>query len=212
MSNDETETPGKLPEAPPPGEASSVEVDPASTPSASVGPSIGQADAPPPADAPLAAEPTPAALELKDQLLRVAAEFDNFRKRAKRELEVARRFAIEELLKDLLPVLDAVDRALGFARGGEEPFAQGLRLIGQQAEEVLGRHGVKSFASVGQPFDPARHEAFGMRPVPGVQPGIVIEEHQKGYLLHDRLLRAAKVVVSAQAAGEASASNEGGVS
>lgn len=140
--------------------------------------------------------PAPREEELRNQLLRLAADFENYRKRAQRELEQVRRYGIERLLGDLLPLLDAVDRALGFVGDAREPFAEGVRLIGSQAVEILARHGVKSFSSIGQAFDPSRHEAMGTRSAPEAPPGVVLEEHQKGYLLHDRLLRAAKVVVS----------------
>jgi len=144
---------------------------------------------------------TSAEEDLKNQLLRLAADFDNYRKRAQRELEQTRRFGIERLLGDLLPVLDAVDRALGYVGDSREPFAEGVRLIARQAVDVLARHGVKGFASVGQPFDPTLHEAVGVNYTQGAPPGIVLEEHQRGYLLHDRLLRPAKVIVSAASRG-----------
>jgi len=137
----------------------------------------------------------------KDQLLRLAADFDNYRKRSERELEQTRRYGIERLLGDLLPVLDAVDRALGYVGDSREPFAEGVRLIARQAVDVLARHGVKGFASVGQPFDPTLHEAVGIDSTKEAPPGIVLEEHQRGYLLHDRLLRPARVIVSAASKG-----------
>lgn len=159
-------------------------------------------------NAPSAPAPTEAAQEtsrpddeLRNQLLRLGADFDNYRKRAQREIEQARRFGIEKLLGDLLPVLDAVDRALGYVGDSQEPFAEGIRLIARQAVDVLARHGVKGFASVGRPFDPTLHEAVGVDSTRGAPPGIVLDEHQRGYLLHDRLLRPAKVIVSAASKG-----------
>lgn len=144
--------------------------------------------------------------DLKDQLLRLAADFDNYRKRAQREFEQTRRFGIERLLGDLLPVFDAVDRAIGYVGDSREPFAEGVRLIARQAVDALTRHGVKGFASVGQPFDPTLHEAVGIDSTKEAPPGIVLEEHQRGYLLHDRLLRPAKVIVSAASKGPKPAS------
>ncbi len=137
--------------------------------------------------------------DLKNQLLRLGADFDNYRKRTHREIEQARRFGIEKLLGDLLPVLDAVDRALEYVGDAREPFAEGVRLIARQAVDVLARHGVKSFTSVGRPFDPMLHEAVGIDSTQDVTPGLVLQEHQRGYLLHERLLRPAKVIVSGAA-------------
>ncbi len=139
--------------------------------------------------------------DLKDQLLRLTADFDNYRKRAQRELEQTRRFGIERLLGELLPVLDAVDRALGYAGDSREPFVEGVRMIARQAVDVLARHGVKGFSSIGQPFDPTLHEAVGIDSTQWAPSGLVLEEHQRGYLLHDRLLRPAKVIVSATSKG-----------
>lgn len=144
--------------------------------------------------------------ELKNQLLRLGADFENYRKRSQREIDQARRFGIEKLLGDLLPVLDAVDRALEFVGDSHEPFAEGVRLIARQAADVLARHGVKGFASVGQPFDPTLHEAVGIDSAQGAAPGLVLQEHQRGYLLHDRLLRPARVIVSGSAKPSSAAS------
>lgn len=144
-------------------------------------------------------ETPPPEEDLKNQLLRLGADFDNYRKRTHREIKQARRFGTEKLLGDLLPVPDAVDRALEFVGDAREPFAEGVRLIARQAVDVLARHGVKSFTSVGRPFDPMLHEAVGIDSTQDVTPGLVLQEHQRGYLLHERLLRPAKVIVSGAA-------------
>lgn len=151
---------------------------------------------------PAEAGPTPQVEELREQVLRLAAELENHRKRAQRELEKTRRYGTEQLLADLLPVLDAADRALAYVADAPEAFAQGVHLIARQAEHVLAQHGVESYASLGQPFDPARHDAVGVRATREPPPGIVVEEQLKGYLLHDRLLRPARVIVSVAAGPE----------
>ncbi len=142
---------------------------------------------------------------LRDQLLRLAADFDNFRKRTRREQEDIRRYGIETLLTDILPVLDNFDRALAHTAGEQNPLVQGVRMVAKQFHDVLGRYGVQSFTSVGDRFDPERHEAVGQMPGGDVEPGTVLEEAQKGYMLHDRLLRPARVVVAAAVANEESA-------
>lgn len=157
---------------------------------------MGGGAAPPPGD-PAAVPRKQVEDELKGRLVRLAADFENHRRRTQRELEQARETGKESLLRDLLHVLDAVDRALEYVGGAQDAFADGVRLISRQATEVLARHGVKSFESVGLPFDPTRHEAIAVEEVVQPAPGTVLLVHQRGYLHGDRLLRAAKVVVSA---------------
>jgi len=134
---------------------------------------------------------------LRDRLLRLAADFENYRKRVAREAHEARRYGIEGLLRDLLPVIDNLDRALAHAEGEKNPVIDGIRLVGKQCLDVLANYGVKSFSSLGQPFDPERHEAVGQAPGGEMAPGTVLEEMAKGYFLHDRLLRPAHVIVAA---------------
>lgn len=134
--------------------------------------------------------------ELKDQLLRLAADFENFRKRARREQEELRKYGIDTTVRELLPVLDNLERALKHA-ADDDPMAQGVNMVAKQFRDVLERFGVVGFQSVGQPFDPERHEAMGQAPGGDVEPGTVLEEMEKGYTLHDRLLRPAKVIVAA---------------
>jgi molecular chaperone GrpE len=139
--------------------------------------------------------------EHRDRYLRAAAEFDNARKRAAREREEYTRYANESLLRELLPVLDNFERALQAARG--EPAAAavtaGVELIQRELLRVLEKFGVTSFTSVGQPFDPERHEAIARVTAEGRPEGTVVDETARGYLLYGRVLRAAMVTVASSA-------------
>lgn len=131
-----------------------------------------------------------------DRQLRERAELENFKKRVARERMEALRFANEGLLRDLLPVIDNLQRALEHARTSREfePIIAGVELVLRSFGETLERHGVKVVEARGAPFDPGRHEAIGH--VESDQPpNTVVDEHQRGYMLHDRLLRPALVTV-----------------
>ena len=136
---------------------------------------------------------------LQDRLMRVAADFDNFRKRSRRESEEAVRFANEQILKALLPMVDNLERALdtGSSKKDAKATVQGVRLVLTQLRQDLRRFGLVPFDSVGETFDPKRHEAFEIVPTKKHKPNTVVTEYQKGYLLYDRLLRPSLVVVSA---------------
>ncbi len=134
-------------------------------------------------------------LETHERYLRVAADFDNYKKRAGREREETVRYANERLLKDLLPVADNLERALA-APGETGALRQGVQLVLKQLGDVLGRFGVESFLSLGEPFDPARHEALMELATEEVPPGHVAQELVKGYTLNGRLLRPAAVAVA----------------
>jgi molecular chaperone GrpE len=139
---------------------------------------------------------------LKDEherLLRTAADFDNYKKRAAREREDVQRFGNEKLLKELLPVVDNLDRALAAAAPGD-PLVDGVRLVRTSLEQVLGRHGVTSFSAMGERFDPALHEALLQVPTTEKPAGTVVLEHARGFKLNDRLLRPAMVGVAAEPA------------
>jgi molecular chaperone GrpE len=131
-----------------------------------------------------------------DRLLRTAADLENYKKRAAREKEEVQRYGNERLVKELLPVLDALARALAAAPAGD-PVASGVELTRRLFEEALARFGVKGFSAKGERFDPRLHEALMTITAAGVAPGHVVEEQQRGYFLHDRLIRPAAVVVSA---------------
>jgi len=133
----------------------------------------------------------------QDRHLRAVAEFDNVRKRAAREREEYTRYANESLLRDLLPVLDNLDRALQAARS--EPAAAvtaGVELIQRELLRVIEKFGLTSFTSVGQPFDPERHEAVAGVQRPDLPDMTVAAETARGYLLHGRVLRPAMVTVA----------------
>ena len=133
----------------------------------------------------------------QDRYLRTVAEFDNVRKRAAREREEYTRYANESLLRDLLPVLDNLDRALLAARS--EPAAAvttGVELIQRELLRVLEKFGLTPFSSVGQPFDPERHEAVARVQRPDLPEMTVADETGRGYLLNGRVLRPAMVTVA----------------
>ena len=146
----------------------------------------------------LLAEKTKEAQENYDRFLRLAAELDNIKKRQEREVSELRLFANENLLKELLPVLDNLERALEHGRTSEapEPLMEGLDLVSQDFLKVLGRFGVTPINCVGERFDPAYHHAVMEEDAPEVEDQIVLKELQKGYLFQNRLLRPAMVVVS----------------
>jgi len=128
------------------------------------------------------------------RLIRAAADLENTRKRAQREKEEQRKFAAEGLLKDLVPVVDNLDRALA-AAAGDDPLTGGVRLVLKTFEEALGRHGVEIFSAMGAPFDPRVHEAI-MQVESEEAPGTVVFQHGRGFLLAERLLRPAMVGVA----------------
>ena len=135
---------------------------------------------------------------IRDQLLRTAADFDNFRKRSRREAEDAARRGRESVIKDLLPVFDNLERAAMHADAGPEAksVADGLRMVIKQFLDTLDRLGVKRIPTVGLPFDPSVHEAIQHLESAEHPAGVVLMEVQPGYMIGDHLLRAAMVVVS----------------
>ena len=138
------------------------------------------------------------AKENYDRWLRQAAELENFKKRSAREKADAIRYGNESLIKDLLPVLDNLERALDYAKGGGDgkPLLEGIEMVLKNFLEILGRHGINTVSAVGTPFDPAKHEAIAQIASPEHDPNTVVEEHQKGYYILDRLLRPAQVIVA----------------
>jgi molecular chaperone GrpE len=131
-----------------------------------------------------------------DRLLRIAAEFDNYKKRAAKEREDAQKFGIERLLKDFLPVADNLERALDHAEEHDlRQVIEGVKLVQKLFEAALAKHGVVGFSALGQPFDPNLHEAL-MQQESDAPPGTVVSEMSRGYKLNDRLARPAAVVVA----------------
>jgi molecular chaperone GrpE len=147
------------------------------------------------------------AAENYDRYLRAMAEMDNYRKRAARDKEDAIKYGNEKLIKDILPILDSLDRALHQAseasvRNNFEAFQQGLELINSQILGCLERHGVVKIAAKGQEFDPDWHQALLQVETPEMEGNRVIDEYESGYTLHGRLLRPSKVSVSKSAPKE----------
>lgn len=139
--------------------------------------------------------------ETKDRMLRIAADFENYRKRARREQEEARVKGREEVLKELLPVFDNLDRAVEAAGAQTEgasasAIVEGVAMVQKQFEDGLARFGLKRFSAMGEVFDPNFHEAVAQVESPDAAPGTVVQEFQKGYMLGERLLRASMVVVA----------------
>jgi molecular chaperone GrpE len=133
--------------------------------------------------------------DLRDRSVRTLADFDNYRKRSDRERRDAVRYAAAAPLGDLLEVVDNLERALA-AGGAADDLKLGVEMTLRQLEDVLRRHGVASVPASGERFDPAHHEAVSRLEDPDVEAPTVVEELQRGYRLHDRLLRPARVVVA----------------
>lgn len=169
-------------------------------------PAPGGAEAPNPeaagaeAEAKSVAELEAELAQLKDRYLRLAADFENFRRRALKEREEAHHFGHQNLVKDLLPSVDNLERAIDHARkggeGGTTGLLEGVELVMRELEGVLARHGVTPIDALGQPFDPSLHEAMAQVPDGDHPPNTVVEVFQRGYQLRSRLLRPARVVVS----------------
>jgi len=134
--------------------------------------------------------------EVDDRLLRLAADFENYKKRAARERQEYVAFANERLLKELLPILDDLERALDAAEQHEEAqLEDGVRLVYRSLASLLERHGVQQIPTDGK-FDPHVHEALLAQPSEGAETGAVIDVVQKGYKIGDRVVRPARVIVA----------------
>jgi molecular chaperone GrpE len=149
----------------------------------------------PGADAAAAPSAVPQSDDFRDRYLRTLADFENFRKRGEREKQEFFKHALTGILRDLLPVIDNFDRALEHAEEGDE-FHKGVLLIYKQLFDVLERHGLKPVGEVNVRFDPNIHEAVIREEDPSVPSHTVVAVLQKGYFLHDRLLRPALVKVA----------------
>ncbi len=133
--------------------------------------------------------------DLRDRSMRTLADFDNFRKRAERERQESRRYALLEPLRDFIEIVDNLGLALS-ASGSADDLKRGVEMIHRQMQELLRRHGVKEVEALNQPFDPALHEAVSREEDPTVSKATVVGELRRGYMLHDRLLRPSMVRVA----------------
>jgi len=136
--------------------------------------------------------------DAEDRVLRAQAELENFRKRSRREYEDALRYREIDLLRDLLPVLDTVRRAIDASEttADVDSLRSGFRMTVQQLQKVLDNHGCKTIETDGRQFDPNVHEAILQQTVAGVAAGTVVGVASQGYTLHDRVVRPAQVIVS----------------
>jgi molecular chaperone GrpE len=133
-----------------------------------------------------------------DLLKRTQADFENYQKRNKREWEQERRYLHGDFAKGLLPVIDNLTRAMAAAQQAGEtgPLVQGVGMVQSQLLDLLRRQGVTPIDAVGRPFDPNLHQAVMQRSDPSAPPNTVLEVLEKGFMIHDRVLRPASVVVS----------------
>jgi molecular chaperone GrpE len=138
------------------------------------------------------------ALENYDRYLRISAEFDNYKKRVQKDRTDLLNYGNERLIKELLPIIDSMERALSHLSNAEDidAFAEGLKLIYEQLLVSLKKHGVESIAAIGQEFDPNFHEAMMKVESDEIADNKIVEEFEKGYLLNGRLLRPSKVSIA----------------
>jgi molecular chaperone GrpE len=132
-----------------------------------------------------------------NKYVRTAAEFDNFRKRSARDLDLARKYGAERLAQAILPVRDSLAAGLAASATGDlDGVVKGQQATLRLLDDALATAGITEIDPKGEPFDPSKHEALSVLPAPHAAPNSVLEVIQKGYQLHDRLLRAAKVIVA----------------
>lgn len=145
-------------------------------------------------------------VELRERSVRTLADFDNFRKRSERERDEQRRYAGSEVLRDVLPVIDNLERALESA-GDAGELKAGVEMILRQILDLLRRHGVERVEAMNKPFDPAVHEAVSRKDAEEIEVPTVCDELQAGYVMKDRLLRPSMVVVAVPASHDDEGSN-----
>ena len=136
------------------------------------------------------------AKQSQDRWMRERADLENVKRRAAREKADLAKFASEGVLRDLLPVVDNLERAVAHAEADGDPLVSGVKLVLKSLQEVLERYGVKRVQARGALFDPAEHQAVAHVESAVHEPNAVVDEHQAGYRLHDRLLRPAMVTVA----------------
>ncbi|MEO5366606.1 MAG: nucleotide exchange factor GrpE [Magnetococcus sp. WYHC-3] len=155
---------------------------------------------------------------LRDAHMRALAELDNFRKRAARDMDAARKYAVENFARDLLAVADNMERAFTALNTGAESFdaqgpykalLDGVTMIRNELDRVFARHGVVRMEAQGRAFDPNLHQAVMQQPAPDAAPGTILQVLQAGYTLNERLLRPAMVAVAAPSGGNENSSSGG---
>ncbi len=148
--------------------------------------------------------------DFKTRLLRSAADLENFRKRKEREKDEIKKFGAEKVVSDLLPAIDNLERALEHAEKSEEQssITDGVKMVHRQLISALEKHAIKGFSAVGEKFDPQLHEAIQQIETTEFETGVVMQEFQKGYFIHERLLRPAMTVVAKNVAPPAPEASE----
>ena len=137
-----------------------------------------------------------------DNLLRLQADMDNLRRRTEREIDQAKKFAVERIVNDLIPVLDSMEMGLQASTqtaNDQDTIRQGLEMTLKMFQDVMGRFHVEAVDPTGQKFNPQEHEAMTMQPSADHEPNTVMMTVQKGYKLHGRVVRPARVIISAAA-------------
>ena len=135
-------------------------------------------------------------VQLKDQYLRLLAEFDNFRKRRASEAMQASELTKKEIILRLLPVLDDINRLFQHQNHNGENLSNGVKMIAEKVLKIFSDIGVKPMELEGKPFDPEKHEALLMVEKPEIESGVIVEVHEPGYTLNDAIIRHAKVIVN----------------
>ena len=150
--------------------------------------------------------------EAQDRFVRLQAEFENFRRRSLKERQESLQYGHQNLVKDLLASVDNLERALGHSAedADAESLIQGIELVKREMLGALGKHGVKVIEPFEEAFDPAFHEAMGQLPTASVEPNTVVEVLQKGYMINDRMLRPARVLVARKPGPEEVSPDEAG--
>ena len=193
MNTEEVKTEAQATEAAPEASAGTDPETETTAKEAAEAPSAEAAEAATPADS----EAKPEQPDWKDRYARAMADFDNFRKRTVRDREDLVKFAAKDVIKDVLATVDNLARALDGAKDrADDPFVKGVQLVYDGLLKTLADHGATPLDSVGEPFDTNYHEALTSLPSEDVEEGVVMNEVQRGWLLHGKPLRPAKVVVS----------------
>lgn len=134
-----------------------------------------------------------------ERWLRAQADLENYRKRVQREASEEHRYRVLSVVRDILPALDNLERAVDAAKSSDDlpKLVEGVQLVVKQFEDILARHSVKPIPAVGQPFDPNLHQAIQQVPTSEQPPLTIVTECQRGYTLHDRVVRPSVVIVAA---------------